>query len=233
MSDLSVTEAAQRLRVSPRRVRALLADGRLPGRQIAGRWLLSSRDVERRQQAAPPPGRPLSPASAWHILAVLSRADDALRDLAPPARSRARARAAELRQCRPADLASRWQSALGSRARTRDFYAHPSTLNALLADPDVLRSGISAAGDHGADLMVTGSAEGYIRSLDLPQLQARFALSPDAGAHANLRLHLTQSDEGGWAFRRAAAPAAVVAADLIERETPRDRAAGVKLAARL
>jgi excisionase family DNA binding protein len=233
MSDLSVTEAAQRLQVSPRRVRALLADGRLPGRQIAGRWLLSSGDVDRRQQAAPPPGRPLSAASAWHVLAVLARADDALRDLAPPARSRARARAAELRQCQPADLARRWQSALGSRARTCDFYAHPSILKALLDDPDVLRSGISAASDHGADLMVTGSAEGYLRSRDLPQLQARYALSPDAGAHANLRLHVTQDDDARWVFRRAAAPAAVVAADLLERETPRDQAAGAKLAARL
>jgi len=231
MTDLSVAEAAQCLQVSPRRVRALLEDGRLQGRQVAGRWLLSSRAVERRQQAAPPAGRPLSQASAWRVLAVLAHADDALRNLAAPVRSRARGRAAELRLRQPAEIARHWLSVLGGRAQVSEFYAHPSVLEELLDDPKVVRSGISAARDHGADLMVAGGAEGYIRSRDLPQLQARYALSPDAGVHANIRLHVVDDDEASWVFSRRVAPAAVVAADLVEREAPRDRAAGVKLAA--
>ena len=230
MSDLSVAEAAQCLQVSPRRVRALLEDGRLEGRQVAGRWLLSSRNVERRQQIAPQAGRPLSRASAWRVLAVVAHADDALGELAAPMRSRARARAAELRRCQPADIPRHWQLVLGSRARITEFYAHPSVLKDLLDDPKIVRSGISAAHDHGADLMVVGGAEGYIRSRDLPQLQARYALNPDSGAHANVRLHVVEGDEASWLFSQRVAPAAVVAADLVERETPRDRAAGVKLA---
>jgi hypothetical protein len=227
MSDLSVAEAAQCLQVSPRRVRALLEDGRLEGRQVAGRWVLSSRNVERRQQIAPQAGRPLSQASAWRVLAFVAHADDALGELAAPMRSRARARAAELRRCQPADIPRHWQLVLGSRARITEFYAHPSVLKDLLDDPKIVRSGIRAAHDH---LVVVGGAEGYIRSRDLPQVQAKYALNPDSGAHANVRLHVVEGDEASWLFSQRVAPAAVVAADLVERETPRDRAAGVKLA---
>jgi excisionase family DNA binding protein len=233
VAELSVAEASRYLNVSPRRVRTLLASGRLPGRQVAGRWLVPSDAVERRQQVAPPAGRPLSPASAWRVLAVLAHADDALKGLSPPLRSRARARAAALRLTQPAEIAKQWRLALGERAPVRDFYGHPSVLKVLLDDPKIVRSGISAAHDHGADLMVLGGAEGYIRSADLAHVQERYALSPDAGPHANVRLHITEDDEAGWLFNQHLAPAAVVAADLVERDAPRDRAAGVKLASRL
>jgi excisionase family DNA binding protein len=96
VSDLSVAEAARRLQVSPRRVRALLADGRMEGRRVAGRWLVPSRAVDQRRQAAPASGRPLSQASAWHALAVLARADDSVARLPAPVRSRARGRAEAL-----------------------------------------------------------------------------------------------------------------------------------------
>lgn len=38
---LTVEEAAQALRVSPRAVQDMLADGRLPGRLVANKWRLS------------------------------------------------------------------------------------------------------------------------------------------------------------------------------------------------
>jgi hypothetical protein len=105
-------------------------------------------------------------------------------------------------------------------------------LQELLHDPKVVPSGISAAHDHGADLMVLGGAEGYVRSRDLPQLQKRYALNPDAGSDANVRLHVVDN-AGEWLFRQRIAPAAVVAVDLIEHDEPRDHAAGAQLAARL
>jgi len=233
LGDLSVAEASRYLNVSPRRVRALLANGRLPGRQVAGRWLLPSDAVERRQQVAPPAGRLLSPASAWRVLAVLAHADYALECLSPPLRSRARARAAALRLHQPAEIPKQWRLALQDRAQVREFYAHSSVLRDLLDDPMFVRSGISAAHDHGADLMVLGGAEGYVRSADLAHVQDRYALNPEAGPHANVRLHVVEEDEACWLFDQHLAPAAVVAADLVERDTPRDRTAGVKLASRL
>jgi excisionase family DNA binding protein len=237
MSDLSVAEAAQRLQVSPRRVRALLEDGRLQGRQVAGRWLLPSRAVDHRQRAAPASGRPLSPASAWHALAILAKADDAISHLPAPVRSRARGRAEALRNMPPSgeEVARRWQSALARRAEICEYYAHPSVLERLLDDPAVVRSGISAVGDHGAGLMVLSGAEGYVLSRDLPHLESLYALNPNIdAAQANVRVHLVADDRAAeWLFLHRVAPAAVVAADLVERDSSRDRAAGVKLACRL
>jgi len=235
MSDLSVAEAAQRLKVSPRRVRALLESGRLPGRQVAGRWLLPARAVEHRQRAAPASGRPLSAASAWHVLAVLAKDDEAISHLSAPARSRARSRARELRRTtQPAEMARLWQSALGRRAQIREFYAHPSVLEGLLSEPAIVRSGISAAREHGSELMVLGGAEGYVRSDDLPRLEAEYALNPDVdAAQSNVRLHVVEDEQARWLFLGDVAPAAVVAADLMEREGPRDRAAGSRVACRL
>lgn len=232
MSDLSVADAARRLQVSPRRVRALLEDGSLRGRLVGGRWLLSSADVERRRLLALPAGRPLSQASAWHVLAVLAHADEALGEISAPARSRARARAAELRRSQHAEMPERWRSALRGRARVIDFYAHPSVTGGLLEDPRIIRSGISAARDVGADLMVTGGAEGYVRSRHLRELEEKYALNAVPEPRANVRLRVVDDDLADWLFRREVAPAAVVAADLIEREAPRERGAGVKLAAR-
>ncbi len=73
------------------------------------------------------------------------------------------------------------------------------------------------------------AAEGYIRSADLAPVQDRYALSPDAGPHANVRLHVVAGDEACWLFNQHL-PAPVVTADLLERDTPRDRSSGEKLA---
>ncbi len=233
MNELSVAEAAEQLGVSARRVRALLEHGRLEGRQVGGRWLLPSDQVESRRAAAPAAGRPLSQAAAWGVIAVLANANDGLKDLSPQARSRARARAAKLRLLQPAEVAVCWRSALRRRARASGFYAHPGVIKALLDDPRVVRSGISAAHDHGANLMVMSGAEAYVRARDVPGLMSMYALNPEPGVHADVRLHIVEDGEASWLFRRSVAPAAVVAADLVERDNPRDRAAGLKLAARV
>lgn len=233
MDDLSVAEAAQVLGISARRVRALLQCGQLPGRQVAGRWLLPSRAVEYRQEMPHEGGRPLSQASAWNILAVLSGAEDSLNNLSAPARSRARSRARNLR--RPDEIASKWPHALASRARSDRFYGHPSVLEDLLADPRVIRSGISAAIDYNAGLLGTGSAEGYVRSSEAEDLKSEYSLSSDVDpARANVLLHVVDAEQAAhWLFGYRVAPAAVVAVDLAEREAPRDREAGLKLAAKL
>ncbi len=231
MAELTVEEAAQQLGVSPRRVRALLKDGGLTGRQHAGRWIVPSDQVERRQSAPPSSGRPLSPSTAWRVLAVLSNADDVLSNLSSSARSRVRTRASRLRDSTPSEMERSWRAALGGRARAVEYYGHSDVLRPLLDDPRTVRSGISAASDHGADLMVTGGAEAYVRSRDLAQLQADFALRPESEGHANIRLHVVESQDASWIFNRHVAPVAIVAVDLMERSGVRDRAAGRALAA--
>jgi excisionase family DNA binding protein len=233
MDDLSVADAAQVLGISARRVRALLESGHLPGRQVGGRWLLPSRAVAMRREMPYEGGRPLSQASVWNMLAVLSGAEDSLSELSAPVRSRARSRAKDMRSADA--IASKWPYALASRARSSKFYGHASVLADLLADPRVVRSGISAAINHNVDLVVTGGAEVYVRSSDAEDLASEYALTPDVSyAQANVILHVVEDEHAArWLFSRQVAPAAVVAADLAERETPRERDAGLKLAAKL
>ncbi|MEN3360473.1 MAG: hypothetical protein V7637_4455 [Mycobacteriales bacterium] len=232
MEYVSVADAAQSLGVSSRRVRQLVDEGNLGGQRIGGRWIIDRNELDRRRQSSPPSGRPLSSVSAWHVLAALAEANDELELLSPPLRSRARSRAARLRRL-PSDIAGRvWQSTLRRRASLHEFYAHPSVLNALLSDPQIVRSGISAAHDHGADLMVVGGAEGYVRARDVSTVVERYALNPASRPDANVWLHTVDAG-GDWLFGRRVAPTAVVAADLLERDDARDRWAGAKLAASL
>jgi hypothetical protein len=132
-------------------------------------------------------------------------------------------------------MASKWPYVLANRARSCRFYGHPSVLEDLLADPRVVRSGISAAIDYNAALVVTGSAEGYVRSSDAADLTSGYSLNADVGpAQANVLLHVVDDEQAArWLFGCQVAPAAVVAADLAEREAPRDRDAGLSLAATL
>ncbi len=233
MDELSVAEAAQILGVSARRVRALLESGLLPGRQVGGRWLLHAYEVDQRRQRHSEGGRPLSQASAWHLLAALSGAEDGLSELAAPTRSRARTRARDLRKSE--EIATKWPHVVSNRAAPASFYAHPSVLADLIADPRVVRSGVSAAADHGADLVTIGQAEGYVLSSDAHDLRAEYALNPDVNhAQANVLLHVVADEQASrWLFSHPIAPAAVVAADLAEHTAPRDRAAGLNLAGKL
>jgi excisionase family DNA binding protein len=228
LNYISVAEAAARLDVSPRRVRQLLQDGHLTGWRVGETWLVGADAVELRLRSRPPSGRPLSSASAWNVLAALSDVGDGLERLSPSARSQARARAAQLRAALPNAGSSEWRSALRGRADLRQLYGHPGVLDELLSDPRVVRSGISAAQSHGADLAVVGGAEGYVQAEDLDKIVRTYALSAAPKSDANVWLHVVKGG-GDWLFRRRVAPASVVAADLMERDGYRDHAAGVKL----
>jgi excisionase family DNA binding protein len=230
MEYLSVADAAARLEVSPRRVRQLLKDGGLAGHRVGKTWLVVADELESRLKSPPSPGRPLSSRSAWDVLAALSEVDEGLEPLAPSARSRARSRAKQLRGHPSSIDPDEWRSALRRRARLHRCYAHPGVIADLLADRRVVRSGISAAQHHGADLVVVGGAEGYVRASDLDGVMNQYALSPVSKADANVWLRVV-SEGGDWLFQGRVAPAPVVAADLMERDGYRDHAAGVSLAA--
>ena len=232
MEYVSVAEAAARLEVSPRRVRQLITDGGLAGQRVGGTWLVVADELESRLKSPPSSGRPLSSTSAWDVLAALSEVEEGLEPLSPSARSRARSRAKQLRRHSASIDSNEWRSALRRRAQLHRFYAHPSVLADLLDDRRVVRSGVSAAHHHGADLVVVGDAEGYVRANDLDGVMDQYALSAASTADANVWLRVV-SKGGDWLFRYRVAPASVVAADLIERDGYRDHAAGLKLGAAL
>ena len=232
MEYMSVAEAAEELGVSSRRVRSLVESAQLAGRQVGGRWLIEREAVESRKRQQHPSGRPLSPSSAWHILAALSGEDEALRSLAAPVRSRAKQRANELVEAVRSDPAG--FGALASRADAQAFYGHPGIVRRILEEPRVVRSGVSALNAHDAGLAEGNEAECYVRAEDLSRLSAKYALQPSVDRHrANVIMHVVDEvpQAADWLFNRPVAPAPLVAADLADRPQARERDAARRLMA--
>jgi len=192
---IGVVDAAARLGVSPRRVRQLLDTGDLAGERVSGRWVV---DEESLRQAASRPGagRPLSPASAWALLGVLSAADP--RSGSRPEQDRAalvaawrgvpagnvrhRLRAIVLGRDIDGDLVA----ALRRRAEGARYWAHPGVVEPLLADAAVSVTGARAAAAHGLDIAPGDEARAYLRERHVAELVERYALEPDLGGNVEL-----------------------------------------------
>jgi excisionase family DNA binding protein len=217
MTDpVSVPEAASILGLSPARVRALVGRGQLPGAKVGGRWLVERAAVEARKRRRGPGGRPFSSRNAWAVLVLASDGD--LAEIDPSVRSRLR-RALALEGLE--ELGPR----LSRRAVSRFFDGHPGEISYILEDEELVGTGVSAAAEHGLDLVSGQEADGYLRASALNKFAAAHALSP-AGAFGNVRLRLVPDE--GWRFlaRRSAAPLAAVALDLTEDPDPRSARVG-------
>ncbi len=214
---VGVAEAAAELGVSPRRVRQMLADGAIVGERVGRAWVIDAGRLREARGRRREVGRPWSSNSAW---AVLMLADGESPDLSPVQRSRARKRLAH--------GLDRVAGRLGARAKQRRFYAHPGVLDRLASASQVVRSGISAAGEHGVDLVAAAGFEGYVRAGDLDGIVSRFGLDDEA-ARPNVLLRVV--DDGVWPFQagQCSPGSAVVAVDLAESDEPRSRRAGVEL----
>ncbi len=214
---LGVAEAGVELGVSPRRVRQMLASGVLAGEHVGRAWVIDAGQLHKVESRRAEVGRPWSPRSAWAVLAL---ADGDEPDLSPVERSRARKRLAQGLDC----AAGR----LRVRAERRRFYAHPGVIGRLGEASQVVRSGISAVGEHGADLVVRDGLEGYVRASDLDELVSQFGLD-DQAARPNVLLRVV--GDVAWPFRpgQRSAGRAVVAVDLLDSDEPRSRRAGAEL----
>ncbi len=219
--EFSVDEASRALRVSQRRIRAMVRDGVLGGRRLGGRWLIRGADVEQRARQQSRPGRPMSERNAWAVLWRLSSGEWP----ALPAWDRSRLQQ-KLKRRSLLSLASD----LRARAKLRLFRADSRVLERIRSDPAFMRSGVSAAADYGVDLRAPGVVEGYLERDRLDDLVYRYALQSANGADANLVLHLIRHrlpDAQG-----KVAPVAAVALDLLESDDPRAQRAGRDLARR-
>ncbi len=199
----------------------MLADGVISGERVGRAWLIDSDELRQFQQHRPEVGRPWSPSSAWAVLAL---AEGRELDLSAVERSRARKRLAlGLDQ-----VAGR----LVARAERHHFYAHLSVLDRLGDAPDIVRSGISAASEHGADLLVQNGFEGYVRAGHLGELVMQFGLDGNA-ERPNVVLRAV--DDAVWPFDagQVVAGRVVVAVDLLESGDPRSSRAGKELLVRL
>lgn len=216
MSLLDVAGVADELEVSPRRVRQLLASGQLPAQRIGRSWAIDRVDVERHRRGEV--GRPWNAESAWAVLVLAARIDP---ELSPVERSRARKRLAD-------NGLAGLVGQLRSRSERHEMYVHPSALDRIGNEAEVVRGGVSALDAHDVDLIVSDEAEIYVRSSKLAGLVDRYALDPDVD-RPNLIVRVV--DDNVWPFDEGAsvAPWPVVAVDLLDANDERSRRAGLEL----
>lgn len=158
------------LGVTPRRVRAMIADGMLPALRLGHQWVvplptLRAFDHNRLRH----PGRPMSQRAAWRKIADLDRHGPGGQPLD------------ELRR------------RLRARAVHSDGYVHPGALRSLLTDLDVIRGGLDAAGipEDRTDLDL------YVRRSRVDQVRSHYRIIDDGDA---LNVHLHVVDDDAWPF---------------------------------
>lgn len=206
----SVAEVASQMKVSPERVRQLIASGALPAVRVGGRWVVGDRGVVRR-----PDGRPWNEAAAWGLLWFASGRPAPW--LSVKQRQRVRARIGE-------GLAVHVER-LAARGTAKWFRAHPASLIRLGRDTRLVRTGLSAAAEAGADLVVADRVEGYVRSVDGDLLIAEYGLESAQVGEGNVQLRLV-GDVWPFAIGELVAPTLVVALDLVEQPDERTKRAG-------
>lgn len=219
MHMLSVSEVAESLSVSPRRVRQLIESERLEARRFSGVWMIEEAEIADFSRQPRPVGRRWSAAAAWAVLGEANRCVE--HDLDGYQRSRAKAR---LRECGLLDLAPR----LAARARKERYFVHPSVVSRLRNESQLVLAGASAAPQVGADLLPGDEVDAYIRESNLQSVVKRYALSSRA---ENKNVVLRSVDDVCWPFaenERVASPA-IVAVDLLESRDERSRRAAAAL----
>ena len=217
--EVSVRDAAQRLSVSPQRVRALAATGRIPARKLGRDWAIGIDQVGLQDFGRRGRGRPLSARSCWAILDLLAGKQP--QGLSRSERLRARARLESLAHSAPGDLSA--------RAEVGRYVVHRGLIERVASDPRIVLGGISAALHYRADLVALDEVEGYVRADDLGSLVGDYALMPpSADARANVLLRVSVPR---WPFEESVriASRGVVAVDLIDAGDERSVRAGRRL----
>lgn len=228
MGLVSVPDAARQLGVSRMRVQQRIDDGSLPAQRVGRQWVIDEANLRAIAHHAGP-GRPLSSASGWALVAVAAQD---VEGLSPSGKSRARARLGDFLEQAPqvSDLdafAAQAKRLLGGRAKRELYRASPLDLPGIREDPRVLLSGLSAPE---ARIAADGVVEGYIRASDREGLVRDHLLSPAKGDRANVIIHVINGDSH---VERWMGSDLVVAADLAEHEGPRERARAQELLADL
>lgn len=201
---MSVKEAAEHLRVTPRRIWKMLEDGTLHAAR-AEPILISRVDVERFEHVKPTsPGRAIKPSRAWEEILAF--------DLGEFANEAA---------------LDAWRRKVRPRADWRRFYAHRSVLSDLAQSRLLVASGLRAAAFHGVP--VDSDEErfiGYVAASDLDELPVGALVTTGDGW--NVKLGVVPDDS--WRFGRSARYVDPVTAWL-DLEDHRDRSARLMLEA--
>ncbi len=195
----SSQDAAHRLGLSPRRVRALARAGKLKAHKIGSRWILEPVSAAREPRA----GRPVSAAIAWAILALLSGARPDM--VHPSALSRLK------RRMRDLEWVLRSLQHGEPRARVVHWRVLPADIPRILKKRGLVLTGLSAI-TREIDLVPSSEeVDTYVSSDMIRAIERQFqpAKEPD---QPNLTLRVPNQP---WILGFSRAPVAVVSADLL------------------
>ncbi len=205
----SSEDAARRLGLSSRRVRALARAGRLEAHKVGARWL-----VELAAAREPRPGRPVSSGTAWAMLAAVS--GELPGWIHPSALSRLRRRMIDHAWV----LESLKRSA--ARARIVRWRVLPSDIPKILGMPGLVLTGHSAVTDAVDLVPSSGELDAYVKLDTLRSIERQFRPAKAPG-QPNLTLRVPTHP---WVLGFRQAPVAVVAADLLLSPDARASRAG-------
>lgn len=232
---MSVAQAATFLGVHPQRVHQRIREGSLPAEKVGNQWIIDTLDLHRIRHRSRP-GRPLSPKSAWDMVAV-ALGDPAASALSASARSRARSRVRDLiAQASSADLddaVALLEHALGNRAERGLFVASVRDLPDVRDDERVHLSGVSRPE---SNMSAGDVVEGYVAHSDLESLIEAYLLTPAPRSRANVILHVVPDSAAHPALsvlEALAGSALVLAADLAEQDGVREHREAIRLLAGL
>lgn len=173
--DMTLAQAADSLRVTPERVRQLIASGDLPAKRFGRMWMVEEQEVDRLASLPRPSGRPLSPLGAWQEIAGLEAGSPA------PGVEALGVLAARLRR----------------RSDNRRVRVHSAALRRIRDDLRLVLGGAVAATALGAPIAGSGPNDVYVRAGDLAAVLDDYGAIDDA---ANLVVRSVPDDV--WPFSR-------------------------------
>ena len=222
---LEVADAARHLGVSERRVRAMLAAGRLPGERRRSGWVIPARAVINLSPRGG--GRPMSPPVARACLALISGREQVGLDSSARARleRRMRDRLADVDSC--ADVLAAW---CVNRADQRVYRALPPVVEEALALDGALMGGPVASSDLPIEVPQIYLAEGQLRAFEEQHL-----LPAARSSRPSLVIRSVPDQESLDAFADPANPSAVSLVvsglDVLDEGGPRAIAEGRRMGA--
>lgn len=209
---LTSADAAERLSLSPARVRDLIAAGALRAHKVGGSYLVSRADVEGRAGGDHPAGRPFSARRAWALILLASGSTPAGVDPSTATKLRRALRERDLWSLRPR---------LSRRAERLSLRAHSDDLRRIEAEAGLVVTGARAAAEAGLDLIAPEAPlEGYVDRETVRRLVGRYRLEPSDSP--NVILLVVPDEVAGWLVGPAA-PAVAIALDVADDVDSRSR----------
>lgn len=214
---LTVAQTAERLGVTPSRVRALIENHQLRAARVGlSSYFVLEEDVERRVSLGSVTGRPLSPRNAWAVIMLAAGMHPEFVD---------RQNRHRLRQLLGRDGLAGLRIRLRTRGRSVRLRAHPGELARVANNPGLVLTGAGAAAHYRLGLSTGEAVEGYVRESDYERVVSRHHLRE--WKDTNVLLRVVPLDDG-WSLGKVA-PLPAVALDLAEDSDPRAVSLGSRL----